>query len=121
MQTLVTPLGGEVWTVPQNTSGARQRKAAQVLACLNEPGNMVRLAEQFHTVPSRSAVASRYAREVPSMAPFVRSVARARTGRLGVRWPRAATAIHTAVRAALSGERTPREALGEAQRTATEP
>lgn len=122
-QTLVTPLGGEVWTVPQNTSGARQRKAAQVLACLNEPGNMLRLAEQHHTVPSRSAVASRYAREVPSMAPFVRSVARARarTGRLGVRWPRAATAIHTAVQAALSGERTPREALGEAQRTATEP
>ncbi|WP_223283674.1 ABC transporter substrate-binding protein [Streptomyces sp. FBKL.4005] len=120
-QTLVTPLGGEVWTVPQNSSEDRQRKAARVLACLNDSATMRALAEQYHTVPSRTAVASRYAREVPSMAAFVKSVerARARTGRLGVEWPRAATAIYTAVQAALTGERTPEEALRHAQRTAT--
>ncbi|MGV9757679.1 sugar ABC transporter substrate-binding protein [Streptomyces tricolor] len=120
-QTLVTPLGGEVWTVPQNSSEDRQRKAARVLACLNDSATMRALAEQYHTVPSRTAVASRYAREVPSMAAFVKSVerARSRTGRLGVEWPRAATAIYTAVQAALTGERTPEEALRHAQRTAT--
>ncbi|GGS53827.1 sugar ABC transporter substrate-binding protein [Streptomyces cinerochromogenes] len=120
-QTVVTPLGGEVWTVPQNSSKARQKKAAQVLACLNDSRSMLALARQYHTVPSRTAVASRYAREVPSMAAFVRSVerARARTGRLGVKWPRAATGIYTAVQAALTGEQTPREALRHAQRIAT--
>ncbi|WP_030345816.1 sugar ABC transporter substrate-binding protein [Streptomyces sp. NRRL S-1022] len=120
-QTLVTPLGGEVWTVPQNSSAARQRAAAKVLACLNDPENMLALAEQYHTVPSRTAVASRYAREVPSTAAFVKSVqrARSRTSRLGVEWPRAATGIYTAVQAALTGEQTPREALRHAQRTAT--
>ncbi|AKN73113.1 sugar ABC transporter substrate-binding protein [Streptomyces sp. PBH53] len=120
-QTLVTPLGGEVWTVPQNSSEDRQRKAARVLACLNDSATMRALAEQYHTVPSRTAVASRYAREVPSMAAFVQSVERARprTGRLGVEWPRAATAVYTAVQAALTGERTPEEALRHAQRTAT--
>ncbi|KOV96145.1 sugar ABC transporter substrate-binding protein [Streptomyces sp. NRRL B-3648] len=120
-QTLVTPLGGEVWTVPQNSSAARQQAAAKVLACLNDPENMLALAEQYHTVPSRTAVASRYAREVPSTAAFVKSVqrARSRTSRLGVEWPRAATGIYTAVQAALTGEQTPREALRHAQRTAT--
>ncbi|MEV5149271.1 ABC transporter substrate-binding protein [Streptomyces sp. NPDC052727] len=120
-QTLVTPLGGEVWTVPRNSSEARQRKAARVLACLNDSKNMLALAEQYHTVPSRSSVAARYAEQVPSMAAFVKSVegARARTGRLGVRWPQAATGIYTAVQAALTGEQTPEEALRHAQRTAT--
>ncbi|MGW2412603.1 sugar ABC transporter substrate-binding protein [Streptomyces tubercidicus] len=120
-QTLVTPLGGEVWTVPQNSSQARQAKAAQVLACLNDSAHMLALARQNFTVPSRPAVASRYAGQVPSMAAFVRSVerARARTGELGVRWPKAATGIYTAVQAALTGEQTPQEALGHAQRIAT--
>ncbi|KUN03607.1 sugar ABC transporter substrate-binding protein [Streptomyces yokosukanensis] len=120
-QTLVTPLGGEVWTVPQNASKARQAKAARVLACLNDSAHMLALARQNFTVPSRPAVASRYAEQVPSMAAFVGSVerARARTGELGVSWPKAATGIYTAVQAALTGEQTPREALGHAQRIAT--
>ncbi|GHK00179.1 sugar ABC transporter substrate-binding protein [Streptomyces sp. Y2F8-2] len=120
-QTLVTPLGGEVWTVPQTASKARQQKAAQVLACLNDSANMLALAEQYFTVPSRTAVASRYAEQVPSMAPFARSVekARARTGELGVKWPKAATGIYTAIQAALTGEQTPQEALRHAQQIAT--
>ncbi|MFF8727011.1 ABC transporter substrate-binding protein [Streptomyces sp. NPDC015171] len=121
-QTLVTPLGGEVWTVPRGPSAARQEKAARVLACLNDPARMLAVAEQYRTVPSRSAVAARYARRVPSMAAFVRSVerSRSRTARLGVEWPRAATGIYTAVQAALTGERTPEEALRHAQRIATD-
>ncbi|MBG7703013.1 MULTISPECIES: sugar ABC transporter substrate-binding protein [unclassified Streptomyces] len=120
-QSLVTPLGGEVWTVPQNSSEARKQKAARVLACLNDSKNMLALAEQYHTVPSRSSVASRYAEQVPSMAAFVESVegARSRTGELGVTWPRAATGIYTAVQEALTGARTPEEALRHAQRIAT--
>ncbi|MFE6774511.1 ABC transporter substrate-binding protein [Streptomyces sp. NPDC057702] len=120
-QTPVTPLGGEVWTVPRNTSMAKQRKAAQVVACLNDPANMLAQAEQRFTVPSRAAVAARYAQRVPSMAAFVRSVekARSRTGELGVTWPRAATGIYTAIQSALTGERTPREALRHAQQIAT--
>ncbi|MGR6973166.1 sugar ABC transporter substrate-binding protein [Streptomyces cynarae] len=120
-QTLVTPLGGEVWTVPQNASKARQQKAARVLACLNDSANMLALAKQYFTVPSRTAVASRYAEQVPSMAAFAQSVekARARTGELGVKWPKAATGLYTAIQAALTGEQTPQEALRHAQQIAT--
>ncbi|MFF5858148.1 extracellular solute-binding protein [Streptomyces sp. NPDC012751] len=119
-QTLITPLGGEVWTVPNSSSPARQAKAARVLACLNDPSHMLATARQYFTVPSRSAVASRYAQQVPSMAAFVESVerARARTVRLGDKWPQAATGIYTAVQAALTGEQTPEEALRNAQRIA---
>ncbi|MDQ0935648.1 ABC transporter substrate-binding protein [Streptomyces turgidiscabies] len=120
-QAPVTPLGGEVWTVPQTDSKARQEKAAQVLACLNDSKNMLTLAEQYFTVPSRTAVASQYAEQVPSMAAFVRSVegSRARTRELGVKWPKAATGIYTAIQSALTGEQTPEEALKDAQRIAT--
>ncbi|MFB7677021.1 ABC transporter substrate-binding protein [Kitasatospora purpeofusca] len=119
-QTPITPLGGEVWTVPQNPSKPRQEKAARVLACLNSPASMLTLAQQHHTVPSRSSVAAQHAEENPSTAAFTRSVAaaRARTERLGVEWPRAATGIHTAIQAALTGEQTPEEALRHAQQTA---
>ncbi|WP_331769221.1 extracellular solute-binding protein (plasmid) [Embleya sp. NBC_00888] len=120
-QTPVTPLGGEVWTVPQSASKARQEKAAQVLACLNDSTNMLALAKQHFTVPSRTAVAAQYAEQVPSMAPFVKSVdaARARTSELGVKWPKAATGIYTAIQSALTGEQTPEEALQHAQQIAT--
>ncbi|MGW3178495.1 sugar ABC transporter substrate-binding protein [Kitasatospora sp. NPDC001119] len=119
-QTLVTPLGGEVWTVPQNPSKARQEKAAQVLACLNSPSNMLTVARDHHTVPSRTAVAARHAEENPSVAAFAQSVttARSRTSELGVEWPRAATGIYTAIQSALTGEQTPEEALRHAQQTA---
>ncbi|MEU2739696.1 sugar ABC transporter substrate-binding protein [Streptomyces sp. NPDC007095] len=120
-QTPVTPLGGEVWTVPQSASRARQEKAAQVLACLNDSSNMLALAKQHFTVPSRSAVAAQYAEQVPSMGAFVKSVeaARARTSELGVKWPKAATGIYTAIQSALTGEQTPEEALRHAQQIAT--
>ncbi|MFD7014137.1 extracellular solute-binding protein [Streptomyces sp. NPDC059928] len=120
-QALVTPLGGETWTVPHSASKARQEKAAQVLACLNDSTNMLALAKQYSTVPSRTAVASRYVEQVPSMAAFVKSVesSRARTGELGVKWPKAATGIYTAIQAALTGGQTPEEALKHAQQIAT--
>ncbi|MEV0244258.1 ABC transporter substrate-binding protein [Streptomyces sp. NPDC050674] len=117
----VTPLGGEVWTVPQNSSKERQKKAAEVLSCLNSAPNTLTLAEQHFTVPSRTAVAARYAEQDPAMAVFVKSVAgaRVRTGELGVRWPKAATGIYTAIQSALTGEQTPEEALRHAQEIAT--
>ncbi|MFI9549529.1 extracellular solute-binding protein [Streptomyces sp. NPDC052016] len=120
-QTPVTPLGGEVWTVPQNASKAKQEKAAQVVACLNDPANMLAQAKQRFTVPSRAAVAAQYAQQVPSMAAFVKSVeeARSRTSELGVKWPKAATGIYTAIQLALTGEQTPQEALKHAQQIAT--
>ncbi|MFF9090936.1 extracellular solute-binding protein [Streptomyces sp. NPDC014991] len=120
-QSLVTPLGGEVWTVPRSASEARRKKAAQVLACLNSPGNSLAVAKEYSTVPSRTSLAAEYAEQTPSMAVFADAVkrARARTSRVGVEWPKVATGIYTAIQSALTGEATPEEALRRAQRIAT--
>ncbi|MEV6591041.1 sugar ABC transporter substrate-binding protein [Streptomyces acidicola] len=120
-QTPVTPLGGEVWTVPQSASKSRQEKAARVLACLNDSSSMLTVAKEHFTVPSRTTVASQYAEQVPSMAAFVHSVegARSRTSELGVKWPKAATGIYTAIQSALTGEQTPEKALEHGQQIAT--
>lgn len=120
-RTAVTPLGGEVWTVPRSASKARQKKAAEVLGCLNTSSSMLALAQQHHTVPSRTTAAARYAEQNPSMTVFVKGAeaARVRTGQLGVRWPKAATGIYTAIQSALTGRQTPEEALRQAQKYAT--
>ncbi|MFB0619587.1 extracellular solute-binding protein [Streptomyces sp. AGS-58] len=120
-QSVVTPLGGEVWTVPRSASEARQEKAAQVLACLNSPRDSLAVAKAYSTVPSRTSLAAEYAEQTPSMAVFADAVrkARARTSRVGVEWPKVATGIYTAIQSALTGEATPEEALRRAQRIAT--
>ncbi|MEV4255667.1 sugar ABC transporter substrate-binding protein, partial [Spirillospora sp. NPDC049652] len=119
--TPVGPLGGEVWTVPQSASKSRQKKAAEVLGCLTMASTMLTLAGQHQTVPSRAAAAARYAEQNPSMSVFVKGAeaARIRTRELGVGWPRAATAIYTAIQSALTGRQTPEEALRQAQQFAT--
>ncbi|WP_187369627.1 sugar ABC transporter substrate-binding protein [Fodinicola acaciae] len=119
--TAVAPLGGEMWTVPQSTSKERQQKAAKVVACLIQDKNMLATAKEGFLIPTKPAVARQYAADVPSMASFVDTVghARARTGQLGPKWPKAAQAIYTAFQAALTGQSTPAAALAQAQKTVT--
>lgn len=117
----VAPLGGEMWTVPQSASKERQQKAAKVISCMVEDKNILATAKEASLVPTKPAVALQFATEVPSMASFVDTVAnaRARTGQLGPKWPKAAQAIYTAFQAALTGQSTPAAALAQAQKTAT--
>jgi multiple sugar transport system substrate-binding protein len=116
----VTPLGGELWTVPRTASKARQEKAARVLDCLTGPRESLTVAGQYHTVPARTAVAEKYAARTPRMAAFVDAVrtARPRTERTGERWPSTATGIYQAIQLALTGQKTPEAALAEGRRTA---
>ena len=115
--TVVSPLGGETWTVPQTGSKARQQKAAKIVACLNSDANQMLLAKERQTVPTKTALQPRFEAEVPSMKTFTALVktARARTGELGPAWPKAATKIYTAEQAALTGQAPPLKALQQAQ------
>lgn len=115
--TSVAPLGGEVWTVPQTGDEARQAKAAEVVACMNSDENQLAMAEQRFTIPGKTSVADEYAAASPDQETFVTMVAgaRSRTAQLGAEWPTAATAIYTAVQAALTGTASPEEALESAQ------
>ena len=115
--TVVAPLGGETWTVPQTGNKDRQQKAAKIVACLNSDANQLLLAKERQTVPTKTALQAQFVAATPSMKAFSDLVAnaRARTAELGADWPKAATKIYTAVQAALAGGKSPIQALQEAQ------
>jgi multiple sugar transport system substrate-binding protein len=115
--TVVAPLGGETWTIPQTGDPARQAKAAEIVACLNTDDNQIALATERTTVPTKTALVDRFVAEVPRMAAFTEIVqtARSRTGKLGPEWPAAATRIYTAVQTAITGGAPPLQALQQAQ------
>jgi multiple sugar transport system substrate-binding protein len=116
-ETVVAPLGGETWTIPQTGDADRQAKAAEIVACLNTDENQLALATERTTVPTKAALRERFVADVPRMAAFTEVVqtARARTGKLGAEWPAAATRIYTAVQTAITGGATPQQALQQAQ------
>jgi multiple sugar transport system substrate-binding protein len=115
--TVVSPLGGETWTVPQTGNKARQQKAAKIVECLNTDENQLRQARERQTVPTKTALQDKFVAEQPAMKAFSELVAtaRARTGELGAEWPKAATKIYTAEQAALTGQASPSKALERAQ------
>jgi multiple sugar transport system substrate-binding protein len=116
-QTVVSPLGGVTWTVPQTGDKVKQAKAAKIVACLNSDSNQLLLAKERQTVPTKAALQAKFVAEQPSMKTFSTLVAdaRARTGELGADWPKAATKIYTAEQAALTGQAAPEKALEQAQ------
>lgn len=115
--TVVAPLGGEVWTVPQTGNKARQAKAAEVVACMNSDENQMAMAKARNTIPSKVTLADQFAGQNPKLATFTDLVksARARTGQLGADWPKQATKIYTAIQTALTGKASPADALKQAQ------
>jgi multiple sugar transport system substrate-binding protein len=115
--TVVSPLGGETWTLPQTGDSARQALAAKIVECLNSDANQLLLAKERQTVPTKVALQSQFVAAQPAMKTFSELVqtARARTGELGAEWPKAATKIYTAEQAALTGQAAPQKALEQAQ------
>ncbi len=115
--TEVAPLGGETWTLPRTGDEARQKKAAEIVACLNSDATQMDLATERSSVPTKTALLDGFVAQAPTMAAFTEQVktARARTGKLGADWPAAATKIYTAVQSAITGGATPDAALRQAQ------
>lgn len=114
---VVSPFGGETWTVPQTGDPARQEVAAEVVQCLSSDENIVDLAVQRQLVPTKPELVDQVVEQVPAVAPFGEQLPelRARTGQLGEDWPDAATDIYEAVQNALVGGMTPEQALQQAQ------
>lgn len=115
-QTPTAPLGGEAWTVPLNKDQAKQQKAADFVKCLSSDENEMAWAKARFTVPTRTALLDQYVKEVPSMKAFTEQVvnARARTGKLGDKWPDAAKVIYQAIALALTGKASAQDAFKQA-------
>ena len=115
-QTSTAPLGGEAWTVPQTGDTAKMAKAAELVKCMNSDENQLLWAKQSGLVPTKTALSTDFAKQVPSMAGFIEAVAhaRARTGKLGSKWPDAAKTIYTGEQLVLTGQAAPAEAMAKA-------
>ncbi|MGN8026539.1 sugar ABC transporter substrate-binding protein [Microbacterium sp. 22242] len=116
-QKIVSPLGGETFTVPNTGSKDKMALAGKFVGCLNSEKMQPKIAQVSGNVPSNQKVADAWAKTHEQVASFVTTVktARARTAELGEKWPTAATAIYTAVQLALTGKETPAAALEQAQ------
>jgi multiple sugar transport system substrate-binding protein len=115
-QTPSGPLGGEAWTVPQTGNKATMSKAAEFVKCMNTDENQMQRAKDGGLVPTKLALAEKFRTEVPAMAGFVDAVAhaRARTGKLGEKWPDTAKVIYTGMQLVLTGQAAPGEAMAKA-------
>ncbi len=115
-QTSIAPLGGEAWTVPETGNDAKKAKAAELVKCMNTDENQMLRAKQGGLVPTKPALYEQYKTEVPSMAGFTDAVAnaRARTGKLGPKWPDTAKVIYTGMQLVLTGQAAPADAMAKA-------
>jgi multiple sugar transport system substrate-binding protein len=109
-------LGGEVGTVPA-TSADSQAAAGKVLSCLLSEQNMLTWDTAHSLVPAKTAVATKYGQQYPAMQSFISEVATAksRTADLGEKYQPLSTALGSAIQSALTGQKSPAQALQEAQ------
>jgi multiple sugar transport system substrate-binding protein len=115
-QTSTAPLGGEAWTVPQTGNTAKMSKAAEFVKCMNTDENQMQRAKEGGLVPTKLALADKFKTEVPAMSGFVEAVAqaRARTGKLGEKWPDTAKVIYSGMQLVLTDQAAPGDAMAKA-------
>lgn len=114
--TSIAPLGGEAWTVPMTGDKDKMAKAAELVKCMNTDENQLKRAKEGGIVPTKIAVAQQLAKEDKELAQFVTPVAnaRARTGKLGDKWPDTAKTIYTGMQLVLTGQAKPEDAMAKA-------
>jgi multiple sugar transport system substrate-binding protein len=117
-KTLVAPLGGEMWTVPQTTP-AQEAAAGKVVTCMNSPANQLAYNTDVVQVPTLKAVAAQYGQSYPPIQSFITEVSTAmsRTAEVGPLYPTVQTALETAIQAAITGAASPASALKTAAAT----
>ncbi|HEX8510150.1 MAG TPA: ABC transporter substrate-binding protein [Propionibacteriaceae bacterium] len=112
----VAPLGGEAWTVPLTGDEARQAKAVELVKCMGSDENQLEWAKQNGVIPSKTSLSAQFVQDNPDMKAFAEqtATARARTGKLGEKWPEVAKVIYTGLQMVLTGQASPAEAMAKA-------
>jgi multiple sugar transport system substrate-binding protein len=112
------PVGGELWVVSVT---ADKDAAKKTLECLSGPEVVLQYAEGRHNIPAVVSVMDQFNKDLPKMAPFVSEMAGAvsRTSVLGTAYPKYSAAYSAAMQAVLIGQKSAKEALDEAQQTAS--
>ncbi|HEY0752433.1 MAG TPA: ABC transporter substrate-binding protein [Ktedonobacteraceae bacterium] len=114
----VSPLGGEIWTIPQ-TDQAHEQAAWNFLNWLLQPSQVIDYDTVQGYMPPLKAVSQQVLQSNPDLLVFTEELntARARTAQVGAKYPSISQAIWTAEQAALSGSLSPQAALTQAQQS----
>ncbi|MFG1651622.1 extracellular solute-binding protein [Micromonospora sp. NPDC049275] len=116
------PTGGEFVSIPVQKKTGRYATSQKLVTCLTNADNLLTTDTTLSYVAPVTAVQDRQATENPKLKVWVEAVraAKGRTGdNLGTKYPKISEPLWTAVQAALSGGKSPQEALTGAQASAT--
>ncbi|GIF62180.1 ABC transporter substrate-binding protein [Asanoa ishikariensis] len=116
------PTGGEFVSIPVQSDAGRYATTQQLVTCLTSADNLLTTDATLSYVAPVAAVQERQVAADPKLKVWVEAVkvARGRTGdNLGTKYPKISEPLWTAVQAALSGTKTPQEALAAAQAAAS--
>lgn len=119
--TAPAPTGGEFVTVPVQKDAARYATTNKILACVASPENLVATDTTLSYVAPTKAAQEQQVVANPELKVWVEAVgaAKGRTGDdLGTKYPKISEPMWGAFQAALSGGKSPADALKAAQTTA---
>ncbi|MER6221844.1 sugar ABC transporter substrate-binding protein [Streptomyces sp. 900105755] len=115
------PTGGEFVTVPVQKDTSRYDVSKKIVGCLTSDSSLLATDTTLMYVAPTSAVQTQQVAKNAELKPWVAAVAAARgrtSGGLGTRYPTISQPLWTAVQAALSGSKSPQDALNAAQAAA---
>ncbi|MFF7275159.1 extracellular solute-binding protein [Streptomyces griseorubiginosus] len=115
------PTGGEFVTVPVQKDTARYDVSKKIVTCLTNSANLLATDTTLAYVAPTAAVQSEQVKANPALKPWVDAVASARgrtSGGLGTKYPVISQPMWTAVQSAVSGGKSPQDALDTAQTAA---
>jgi multiple sugar transport system substrate-binding protein len=119
--TAAAPTGGEFVSIPVRKDTGRYDVSRKLVQCLTNTDNSYTTATTLNYVAPTTAVQDRQVAANPDLKVWVEAV-RAAKGRtsddLGTRYPKISQPLWTAVQAALSGSKSPADALAAAQAVA---
>ncbi|MFG3288334.1 extracellular solute-binding protein [Streptomyces sp. NPDC048179] len=115
------PTGGEFVTVPVQKDTSRYEVSKKIVGCLTSDANLLPTDTTLMYVAPTAAVQAEQVKKNSELKPWVAAVAAARgrtSGGLGTKYPTISQPMWTAVQAALSGSKSPQDALAAAQAAA---
>jgi multiple sugar transport system substrate-binding protein len=120
--TAAAPTGGEFVSVPVQQDSARYATSQKLVTCLTSTDNSLSTTTTLSYIAPTEQVQAKQVAATPDLEVWVEAVkaARGRTSdNLGTKYPKISEPMWGAVQAALSGSKSPQEAMTAAQATAT--
>jgi multiple sugar transport system substrate-binding protein len=116
-QKVIAPLGGETWTLGNSGGDEEKEMAWEFVKGTQESTVMQQMTKEMYIIPTKPAVTAEFLKGGEEYEVFAQQslTARPRTIEYGASYPKVSQAVWTAIQAAITGTKTPEQALQEAQ------